>query len=441
MAMTTVRGRYGTWESVAGESQPQFRPYVGLEVRFAPAYPFVTNTTATPSPIVVATAPRIFRTDASGYLSDPQAGFDSSGNGVNRNCVIVSSDDPDIWPHDWKYLVTFAGQGATNFRAFRTPAMSNATVDIAVLTPQRVPQGSTPTTAEIAAADAAASAAAAQEAAANIRRGQAGGVAALDADGDVNDADGNKILGGGGSSTPALADITGMSTLGKNLVATLISGAPATQLSMRGVIGAGTGNSNLVIGTTTGTAADAALTNTALGNRALDANTVHQSGDEIIDGVKQFLDPMKIVDGTAADNPVTKAQLDAVSASAGGTVTAATIGLGNVNNTSDAAKPVSTAQATALALKADKATPVFTGAITTDANAIGMASVSGLTTAISALGNTVTLVGNIARNHPITAAVLPAPPTVCVIWVTYGALTRPTAFNAAGDIWFNEEVS
>lgn len=43
--------------------------------------------------------------------------------------------------------------------------------------------------------------------------------------------------------------------------------------------------------------------------------------------------------------------------------TATQVGLGSVNNTSDAAKPVSTAQQTALNLKADAASPTFSGTI------------------------------------------------------------------------------
>ena len=50
-----------------------------------------------------------------------------------------------------------------------------------------------------------------------------------------------------------------------------------------------------------------------------------------------------------------------------GTVTGVTstmVGLGSVNNTSDTAKPVSTAQQTALNLKANIASPTFTGTVT-----------------------------------------------------------------------------
>jgi len=46
-------------------------------------------------------------------------------------------------------------------------------------------------------------------------------------------------------------------------------------------------------------------------------------------------------------------------------ITATMVGLGNVNNTSDASKPISTAQQTALDLKSNIASPTFTGKITT----------------------------------------------------------------------------
>lgn len=44
-------------------------------------------------------------------------------------------------------------------------------------------------------------------------------------------------------------------------------------------------------------------------------------------------------------------------------VTAAAVGLGSVDNTADTAKPVSTAQQTALNLKANLASPTFTGTV------------------------------------------------------------------------------
>jgi hypothetical protein len=46
-----------------------------------------------------------------------------------------------------------------------------------------------------------------------------------------------------------------------------------------------------------------------------------------------------------------------------GGITKVMVGLPNVDNTADAAKPVSTAQATAIALKANLASPIFTGTV------------------------------------------------------------------------------
>jgi hypothetical protein len=288
-----------------------------MQVTFSPAYPFVTNMTATPSPVVIATKPRQFVTDSEGYMSDPVDGFDLDGKGNNRNCQIIASDDPDITPTGWKYLVTFTGPGATNFRAFRTPAPAGAVVDMAIITPQRTTSSTAPTAAEIAAANAAASAAAAQAAVASINKGQAGGVAPLDNDGDVNDAFGNKILGGGGGGgvnpSTILSKITDMSPLARQL------NADTTQAAMRARIGAGTGSgtSNLVIGTTAGTAADAAALATSLAAKANTSTTVNTVSDQTIDGVKTYLDPPVIPAATADDNPVTRAQLNAAVAGTG----------------------------------------------------------------------------------------------------------------------------
>lgn len=70
-------------------------------------------------------------------------------------------------------------------------------------------------------------------------------------------------------------------------------------------------------------------------------------------------------------------------------LTSSDVGLGNVNNTSDAAKPVSTAQQSALDLKAPLASPTFTG------------TVSGITAAMVGLGN----VNNTSdANKPVSTA-------------------------------------
>lgn len=92
------------------------------------------------------------------------------------------------------------------------------------------------------------------------------------------------------------------------------------------------------------------------------------------------------VDNTSdANKPVSTAQGTAIGLKANiasptftGTVsgiTKAMVGLANVDNTADSAKPVSTAQQTALDLKAPLASPTFTG------------TVSGITKAMVGLGN------------------------------------------------------
>lgn len=79
-------------------------------------------------------------------------------------------------------------------------------------------------------------------------------------------------------------------------------------------------------------------------------------------------------------------------------VTKTQVGLGNVDNTADSAKPVSTAQATAIGLKANIASPVFTGNVTglgvatgTSFNAItGLASTTPAATGVAEVGTSTT---------------------------------------------------
>ena len=62
-------------------------------------------------------------------------------------------------------------------------------------------------------------------------------------------------------------------------------------------------------------------------------------------------------------------------------ITPTFIGLSNVDNTTDTAKPVSTAQQTALNLKADLASPTFTGTLTVPTGAISTGTLTTSTTA------------------------------------------------------------
>jgi hypothetical protein len=87
-------------------------------------------------------------------------------------------------------------------------------------------------------------------------------------------------------------------------------------------------------------------------------------------------------------------------------VTAAMVGLGNVTNTSDANKPVSTAQQTAIDLKADKASPTFTGTPaaptpTTGDSTTKIATTAFVGTAVAAYGLRSILLGPDNGSNPV----------------------------------------
>lgn len=92
---------------------------------------------------------------------------------------------------------------------------------------------------------------------------------------------------------------------------------------------------------------------------ANDTPLAHLAGNETFTGNKVF-------NGTVTGTGITKAA----------------VGLGSVDNTSDAAKPVSTAQATAIGLKANIASPTFTGTVGGITSAmVGLGSVNNTTDA------------------------------------------------------------
>ena len=135
--------------------------------------------------------------------------------------------------------------------------------------------------------------------------------------------------------------------------------------------------------------------------RALDADVVHKGLTETISGDKSFTGTVSGITSTMVglgnvtntsdvNKPVSTAQQTALNLKANlasptftGTVSGISsnmVGLGNVTNTSDANKPVSTAQQTALNLKANLASPTFTGTVTAPATSITNTTVSTSTT-------------------------------------------------------------
>lgn len=108
--------------------------------------------------------------------------------------------------------------------------------------------------------------------------------------------------------------------------------------------------------------------------------TVHAAADQIVwagdtNLYRSAADTLKTDDSLVVGAVLTVLGAAAFTGAVTG-LTKATVGLGNVDNTADSAKPVSTAQATALALKVAKAGDTMTGLL---ALAAGAAGVGGLT--------------------------------------------------------------
>lgn len=192
------------------------------------------------------------------------------------------------------------------------------------------------------------------------------------------------------SHTHTASQISDSTTVGRSVL------TAADAAAARSAIGAGT--SSLALGTTSSTAmrgdrtfAFSEITGT-LGTNQLPALAINetfpvtsqaqmlaltaQRGDVAI---RSDINKTYIL---SSDSPATLADWleitaggDVVSvAGKTGTVTLvkADVGLGNVDNTSDASKPVSTAQQSALNLKANLASPTFTGTVTLPSTTNGL---------------------------------------------------------------------
>ncbi len=132
--------------------------------------------------------------------------------------------------------------------------------------------------------------------------------------------------------------------------------------------------------------ADLPISNEA--QNALNTKLATNGDGSLLTGITKTTIGLPNVDNTSdANKPVSSASQTALNLKANiasptftGTVsgvTATMVGLGNVNNTSDAGKPVSTAQQTALDLKANLASPTFTGTVGgVTASMVGLGSVN-----------------------------------------------------------------
>jgi DNA-binding protein YbaB len=151
-----------------------------------------------------------------------------------------------------------------------------------------------------------------------------------------------------------------------------------------------------------------------------------------VTGVTKSMVGLANVDNTAdTAKPVSTAQQTALNLKANlasptftgtvGGITKSMVGLGSVDNTADTAKPVSTAQQTALNLKANLASPTFTG------------TVGGITASMVGLGN----VDNTADlNKPVSTATQTALDAKEPLAHPLVTVTVNTTLTAASDITF-----
>ena len=145
-------------------------------------------------------------------------------------------------------------------------------------------------------------------------------------------------------------------------------------------------------GVTSGIQTQFASAATALSNHESDTTNIHGIADTSLLATKSYADTAEAdaitAAGTAADSKV---------AAAVAALTKSSVGLANVDNTSDANKPVSTATQTALDLKAPKATPTFTGTVTASNDLVvdGNLTVNGTT--FNASSTSITIEDNLVQ--------------------------------------------
>lgn len=135
--------------------------------------------------------------------------LDSSGSAHLQSPAI---DDPDITPADWSIKVEEKltdGSGKVYYIQPRLSDLPNGINLASVVVPPGSPAAPPPA----------------------LIKGVPGGVAGLDSDGDVVNASGQKITGGGTSGPVTSASITDATTIGKQLLTATDAGAARTAIS------------------------------------------------------------------------------------------------------------------------------------------------------------------------------------------------------------------
>ena len=173
------------------------------------------------------------------------------------------------------------------------------------------------------------------------------------------------------AASDAAGALTAHANLTENVHGILDTSVLATQTDIANAITAATVDQSALAGTgidwnatderfdIDNTIATKTYADDAVSTHNLDETNVHGIADTSLLATKAYADAAEsdaiTAAGTAADTKI---------ATAVAALTKSSVGLGNVDNTSDANKPVSTATQTALDLKANLAGPTFTGTVT-----------------------------------------------------------------------------
>lgn len=321
---TTVVGRFirAVADTADAGKEPDVSPAVGLSIVFQPSVDVVTDDAATP-PVTIVIDPITCTTDAQGYLLGPDG---------TAGVMLIASADEDLRPHHWTWAATITG---TNYRRVSSTFMTEpgATIDLSTVVQVPASPGEA------------------------LVQWQAAVIAAEAARDEVLAA--LEDLPAGGGST-AWVDLTGVPS-------TFTPSAHSHATSE-------------VVGLDTALAGKAATSHTH--------STANVTG---LDAALAAKAPLASPAFTGTPTGITKAH----------------VGLGSVDNTSDLAKPVSTATQSALDAKAPIASPTFTGTVSgVTKTHVGLGSVdntSDLAKPISTATQTA-LDGKAATSHTHTTA-------------------------------------
>lgn len=253
---------HGTWHSQTG------KPLAGTYAVSVPVR--VTNT---PDDVIVPAA-----VYATGYLS--------TTGGLSLDLQVPATNDPDNSPSGWQVIVMITFENLAQREVYYLDCPDGGDIDLrTVLLP------SDPFTPQ-----------------AVVMRGVPGGLAELDADGDVIDADGNKILGGGGGggNISTYADVQALPGYPATFPPTL----PIAQTGVTGLTDALAAKADLTVTDALDSRLDTA--ETALTGKA---DTTYVDSGLAVKADKTYVDSQ---DATKADLTVTDAldaRLDSAEAS------------------------------------------------------------------------------------------------------------------------------